>query len=56
VFKGMAPKGELWEGGGPAVQNEAVDLQHGTTADGDSHSCNQGHYPKEKFSIWKPIC
>ncbi len=32
--------------GASAVQGEAIDLQHGTRADWDSHSCIKGHYPK----------
>jgi hypothetical protein len=28
------------------VQDEEVDLQHGTREDGDLHSCIKGHHPK----------
>jgi hypothetical protein len=39
--KGVGPRS--WAS---TVQDEAVDLQHGTGADGDSHSFTKGHYLK----------
>jgi hypothetical protein len=47
-MKRMAPRGKLEEGGDSAAQDEAVDLQQGTKANGNSCSCVKGHSTQSK--------